>query len=48
MASIPGEIAPASEFYDYDAKYNNAASELFIPARISDELVMMEQKGGEQ
>ncbi len=39
MASIPGEIAPASEFYDYDAKYNNAASELFIPARISDELI---------
>ncbi len=38
FASVPGEIAPAAEFYDYDAKYNNAASELFIPARISDEL----------
>ncbi len=38
FASVPGQIAPASEFYDYDAKYNNAASELFIPAKISDEL----------
>ena len=39
FASVPGQIAPASEFYDYDAKYNNAASELFIPARISEELM---------
>lgn len=38
-ASIPGQIVPAAEFYDYDAKYNNAASELYIPARISDELI---------
>ena len=38
IASVPGQIAPAAEFYDYDAKYNNAASELFIPARISKEL----------
>lgn len=37
VASIAGEIAPASEFYDYDAKYNNAASQLFIPARINDD-----------
>ena len=37
FASVTGEIAPASEFYDYDAKYNDAASKLFIPARISDE-----------
>ena len=39
IASVPGQIAPASEFYDYDAKYNNAASELYIPARISEELM---------
>lgn len=39
MASIPGEIAPASEFYDYDAKYNSAESKLYIPAQISDELI---------
>ncbi len=38
VASVPGQIAPASEFYDYDAKYNNAQSQLFIPAKISTEL----------
>ena len=39
FASTVGEIAPASEFYDYDAKYNNAASLLFIPARIDSETI---------
>ncbi len=39
VASIPGQIAPASEFYDYDAKYNNDASKLYIPAQISEELI---------
>lgn len=39
VASIPGQIAPAAEFYDYDAKYNNAQSKLYIPAQISDELI---------
>lgn len=39
VASVPGQIAPASEFYDYDAKYNNAASKLYIPAKISEELM---------
>ncbi len=29
-----GEIAPAAEFYDYDAKYNNAQSVLTIPAKL--------------
>ena len=38
FASVPGQISPASEFYDYEAKYHNAASELFIPAKISDAL----------
>lgn len=33
----PGEIVPAEEFYTYDAKYNNAASLLYIPARIPEE-----------
>ncbi len=37
IASVVGEIAPAAEFYDYDAKYNDANSLLFIPARISQE-----------
>jgi D-alanine-D-alanine ligase len=34
VASICGEIVPAKEFYDYDAKYNDSASELLIPARL--------------
>lgn len=34
FASVPGEIVPAAEFYDYDAKYHDAASRLFIPARL--------------
>lgn len=38
FASMVGEIAPAAEFYDYDAKYNDAASLLFIPARLEPEV----------
>ncbi len=37
FSSIPGEIAPAAEFYSYDAKYNDADSLLFIPARLDQE-----------
>ena len=37
-ASVLGEITPSNEFYDYEAKYESAASELHIPARISQEL----------
>lgn len=36
-AAIPGEIVPAKEFYDYEAKYENAASKLLIPANLSNE-----------
>ncbi len=32
IASIVGEIVSANDFYDYEAKYINAASELHIPA----------------
>jgi len=31
-AAIPGEIVPSNEFYDYDAKYVDGASDIFIPA----------------
>jgi D-alanine-D-alanine ligase len=34
VASICGEIIPAKEFYDYDAKYIDSGSELLIPARL--------------
>ena len=32
IASIPGEIRPGNEFYDYAAKYLDDTSELIIPA----------------
>jgi len=34
IASIPGEIVPIKEFYDYDAKYLDEGSELIIPAKL--------------
>ena len=33
-ASVPGEIVPASEFYDYAAKYLDEGSRLIIPAEL--------------
>lgn len=38
IASVPGEVAPGNEFYDYAAKYVDDNSELIVPARIPDEL----------
>lgn len=35
VASVPGRIKAANEFYDYDAKYNNTASETIVPADIN-------------
>jgi D-alanine-D-alanine ligase len=35
-ASIPGEIVPSREFYDYEAKYLDAGSESIIPATLTD------------
>jgi D-alanine-D-alanine ligase len=37
-ASVPGEIIPSGEFYDYEAKYLNAASREVIPAVLPDTL----------
>jgi D-alanine-D-alanine ligase len=37
IASLPGEIIPSREFYSYAAKYIDDASELLIPAPISEE-----------
>ena len=33
-ASLPGEIVPSREFYDYEAKYLDAGSRLTIPAAL--------------
>lgn len=38
-ASLPGEIVPAREFYDYEAKYVDPNSALLIPAPLSPALV---------
>ena len=37
LASLPGEIVPSGEFYDYAAKYINPDSQLLIPAPLSPE-----------
>jgi D-alanine-D-alanine ligase len=34
-ASVPGEIVPGKEFYDYTAKYVDEGSQLIIPARLT-------------
>lgn len=34
IASVPGEILPAKEFYDYEAKYVDEGSQLVIPAKL--------------
>jgi D-alanine-D-alanine ligase len=36
IASVPGEIVPAREFYDYNAKYVTEDSMLLIPAPLSE------------
>jgi D-alanine-D-alanine ligase len=37
-ASLPGEVIPSNEFYDYDAKYVDGLSTLIIPAELPTEL----------
>lgn len=39
VASVPGEIVPCNEFYDYEAKYLAQGSKLLIPADLSDEKI---------
>jgi D-alanine-D-alanine ligase len=35
QASMPGEIVPSAEFYDYSAKYLDEGSQLIIPAKLT-------------
>lgn len=37
-ASLVGEIGASAQFYDYDDKYINGTSQLYIPARIPEEV----------
>ncbi len=38
-ASLPGEIVPVNEFYDYKAKYIDQRSRLVIPAELDDAVI---------
>lgn len=38
-ASLPGEIRPSNEFYDYSAKYLDQDSELIVPAELPPETI---------
>ncbi len=44
VASIPGEVAPGNEFYDYAAKYLDDNSQLLIPAPIDEALAAEAQR----
>ena len=35
-ASVPGEIVPRGDFYDYDDKYSSDGAELVVPANVPD------------
>lgn len=37
--SVPGEIKPMTEFYDYDSKYKDGSTALIIPAELPTEVV---------
>ena len=43
IASIPGEIIPSNEFYDYDAKYVDGKSRAVIPAALPKRVVQKVQ-----
>jgi D-alanine-D-alanine ligase len=36
QASVPGEVVPSREFYDYEAKYIDSGSRIEIPAKLTD------------
>ncbi|MFA5021979.1 MAG: D-alanine--D-alanine ligase family protein [Patescibacteria group bacterium] len=44
QASVPGEIVPGNEFYDYDAKYVDGNSQAIIPAKLPAKLAKEIQK----
>jgi D-alanine-D-alanine ligase len=44
QASLPGEILPSREYYSYEAKYVDNASELLIPAPIPESIFKQAQQ----
>ena len=43
QASVPGEVIPVNEYYDYEAKYLKEGSQLVIPAKLSRRLTRQVQ-----
>jgi D-alanine-D-alanine ligase len=43
-ASVPGEVVPGNDFYDYDDKYVDGAADLIIPADLSTDVVREVQR----
>lgn len=43
-ASVPGEIIPCNEFYDYDAKYIDENSKAVVPAKLSKSMMEIIKK----
>lgn len=39
VCSVPGEIKPVTDFYDYEAKYKDGNTELIIPAEVTPEVL---------
>lgn len=39
FASTVGQIAPANDFYDYEAKYKSSDSKLYIPANLEEKTI---------
>ena len=37
-SATPGEILPGNDFYDYEAKYGDAGSQVLVPAPLTDDL----------
>lgn len=42
--SVPGEIVPSKEFYDYEAKYIDTESRLIIPAILNEKVITLLQE----
>jgi D-alanine-D-alanine ligase len=43
-ASVPGEVIPSREFYDYEAKYIDAGSKIIIPADLPADTIVEVQR----
>jgi len=44
VASVPGEVRPSREFYDYEDKYVDGAAELLVPAPLPEEVASEVQR----